>query len=114
MPQRRRQLPAVWRGDLGGSRGRLDGGVAVAEGQGNGMEAGSRAEGGKAERVWRGGGARGHTGSGLIRAEWGAGCQARRSPEAAEAVPERKGKIYSFRRYRKMLCKTFRSKPPLI
>lgn len=37
------------------------------------MEAGARAVGGKAgERVWRGGGAQGHAGSGLSTAEWGA------------------------------------------
>lgn len=60
------------------------------------MEAGSRVVGGQAgERVWQGGGAQRHTGSSLIPAEWGAGCQARRSPEAAEAMPELKGKICS-------------------
>lgn len=38
----------------------------------------------------------------------------RRSPEAAEAMPELKGKIIFFRRFRKILCKTPRSKLPLI
>lgn len=51
-----------------------------------------RWEGKRERRVRLGGGAQGHAGSGLIPAEWGAGCQAGRSPEAAEAVPERTGK----------------------
>lgn len=66
------------------------------------------------ERVCRGGGAQGHAGSGLIPEEWGAGCQAGRSPEAAEAVPVLNGKMCSFRRFRKILCKTVWSKLPLI